>query len=98
MIIHDWEDSRCVSLLRNCARSLKRGGRVICVDAVLPPLGDSGDAPGKLLDVNMMLVLRGKERTSAEWHALYEQAGLLVHRITPIPDTFNTCVIEGRLE
>jgi len=60
MIIHDWDDPRCISVLRNCCKQLDANGRVICIDAVLPPLGDTSDAPGKLLDVNMMLVLSGR--------------------------------------
>jgi hypothetical protein len=96
MIIHDWDDARCVALLRNCCERLTSGGCVLCVDAVLPPLGDTADAPGKLLDVNMMLVLKGKERTRAEWEAPYTEAGLKLHDVIPIPDTFNTCVVEGR--
>jgi hypothetical protein len=96
MIIHDWDDARCVSLLENCCKRIDANGRVICIDAVLPPLGDTADAPGKLLDVNMMLVLPGKERTRAEWEALYRKAGLKLYGITPIPDTFGTCIMEGR--
>jgi hypothetical protein len=96
MIIHDWDDARCVSLLENCCKRIDANGRVLCIDAVLPPLGDTSDAPGKLLDVNMMLVLPGKERTRAEWEALYQKAGLELHGIVPIPDTFGTCIVEGR--
>jgi hypothetical protein len=97
MIIHDWDDARCVAILRNCCEQLEDDSRrVICIDAVLPPLGDASDAPGKLLDVNMMLVLPGKERTRAEWEALYREAGLDVHVIIPIPDTYGTCIVEGR--
>jgi len=96
MIIHDWDDARCISLLKNCCKRLDAKGRVLCIDAVLPPLGDTSDAAGKLLDVNMMLVLPGKERTRAEWEALYQKAGLEVHAIIPIPDTFGTCIVEGR--
>jgi SAM-dependent methyltransferase len=96
MIIHDWDDEHCIRILRNCARRLEPGGRVLCIDAVLPPLGDVSDAPGKLIDVNMMLVMRGKERTRAEWDALYREAGLAVTAVMPIPDTLGTCIVEGR--
>jgi hypothetical protein len=96
MIIHDWDDSRCVTVLRNCRAQLEDHGRIVCVDVVLPPLGDTSDAPGKLLDVNMMLVLPGKERTQAEWEQLYQDAGLEVRAIVPIPDAYGTCIVEGR--
>jgi len=96
MIIHDWDDDRCVTVLANCCKRLDPDGRIICIDAVLPPLGDTTEAAGKLLDVNMMLVLPGKERTRAEWEALYGKAGLEVRAIIPIPDTWGTCIVEGR--
>ena len=71
-------------------------GRVICVDAVLPPLGDPGGTAAKLLDLNMMVFIPGKERTRAEWEALYAAAGLRVASVTPLADNFGTSIIEGR--
>jgi hypothetical protein len=44
------------------------------------------EAPGKLLDLNMLLVLPGKERTRAEWEFLCREAGLEIASIRPIPD------------
>jgi hypothetical protein len=69
---------------------------VIAIDTVLPPLGDVSDVPSKLLDINMMLLLPGKERTRVEWEALYRGAGLAITAMIPIPDAFNMFVIEGR--
>jgi predicted O-methyltransferase YrrM len=97
LILHDWDDASCVAILRNVAGRLEPGGRVIAIDTVLPPLGDVSDVPSKLLDVNMMLLLPGKERTRAAWEALYFDAGLAITAMIPIPDAFNTFVIEGRL-
>jgi SAM-dependent methyltransferase len=96
LILHDWDDAACATILRNVCRRLERGGRVIAIDAVLPPLGDVSDVPSKLLDVNMMLLSPGKERTRVEWEALYRGAGLAITAMIPIPDAFNTFVIEGR--
>jgi len=97
LILHDWDDASCIAVLRNVAARLEPGGRVIAIDAVLPPLGDVSDVPSKLLDVNMMLLLPGKERTRAEWESLYFNAGLAITAMIPIPDAFNTFVIEGRV-
>jgi hypothetical protein len=47
-------------------------------------------------DLNMMLLLRGKERTRVEWEALYRGAGLGITALIPVPDAFNIFVIEGR--
>jgi SAM-dependent methyltransferase len=96
LILHNWDDASCATILRNVAEELEPGGRVIAVDAVLPPLGDVSDVPTKLLDINMLLLLPGKERTRVEWEALYRGAGLAITAMIPIPDTYNTFVIEGR--
>lgn len=96
LILHNWDDASCARLLKNVVARLERGGRVICVDTVMPPLGDTGDVPSKLLDLNMMLLLPGRERTRVEWEALYRDAGLAITAMIPIPDAFNIFVIEGR--
>jgi hypothetical protein len=96
LIMHDWDDARCATILTNVCARLETGGRVICIDNVMPPLGDVSDVPQKLLDVNMMLLLPGKERTRVEWEALYRGAGLAITAMVPVPDAFNMFVIEGR--
>ena len=62
-IIHDWEDEKCIRLLQNCHRSMQGNGRVICVDSVLPPMGNTAGTPAKLLDILMLIFITGKERT-----------------------------------
>jgi hypothetical protein len=96
LILHDWDDAACAKILENVCARLEPGGRVISIDTILPPLGDVSDVPSKLLDVNMMLLLPGKERTRVEWEALYRGAGLVITAMIPIPDAYNTFVIEGR--
>ena len=96
LIMHDWDDAACATILANVCARLEPGGRVICIDNVMPPLGDVSDVPQKLLDVNMMLLLPGKERTRVEWEALYRGAGLAITAMVPVPDAFNMFVIEGR--
>jgi SAM-dependent methyltransferase len=94
-IIHDWDDERCLKLLRNCYTRMKGDGRIICIDAVLPPMGNTGGIPGKLLDVNIMVCIPGKERTLEQWQALYHAAGFKIGSIVPIRDNFGTSIIEG---
>jgi hypothetical protein len=96
LIMHDWDDASCATILANVGARLEPGGRVVCIDNVMPPLGDVSDVPQKLLDVNMMLLLPGKERTRVEWEALYRGAGLQITAMIPVPDAFNMFVIEGR--
>ena len=94
-IIHDWDDEHCLQLLRTCQRSMNGGGRVICVDSVLPPFGDTSGTAAKFLDLLMMAGIRGKERTRQEWEDLYAAAGLRVASVTPLQDNFGTSIVEG---
>ena len=94
-IIHDWDDARCIRLLQNCHRSMEENGRVICVDVVLPPMGDTSGTAGKLLDIDMMVFIPGKERTQAQWEHLYRTAGFRIESITPLLDNFGTSIVQG---
>ncbi len=95
-IIHDWDDARCIQLLRHCHDRMQGDGRVICVDAVLPPMGDTGGVPAKFLDLNMLVTIPGKERTRVEWEELYKATGFTVVSVTPIHDNFGTSIVEGK--
>jgi hypothetical protein len=94
-IIHDWDDARCVRVLQHCRAQLQGDGRVLCVDNVLPPLGDTGCSGTKFLDMLMMVSLPSKERTEAEWRALYGEAGLRVASLTRINARSGESIIEG---
>jgi cyclopropane fatty-acyl-phospholipid synthase-like methyltransferase len=94
-IIHDWDDARCIQLLKNCRTSMEGEGRVICVDAVLPPMGDLSGTAAKFLDLDMMVFIPGKERTRKQWEALFDAAGFQIKSITPLHDNFGTSIVEG---
>jgi len=95
-VLHNWDDASCARLLKNVSARLERGSRILCIDSVLPPLGDTSNVPGKLQDLNMMLLLPGRERTRTEWEVFYSDAGLEITAMIPVPDTFGAFVIEGR--
>ncbi|WP_079195372.1 methyltransferase [Streptomyces acidiscabies] len=80
-ITHDWDDDRCATLLRHCRDSLHPGGRVLVLDAVVPP----GNAPhqSKTLDIMMMTSFGGRERTASDFATLFETAGLRLSRVIP---------------
>jgi ubiquinone/menaquinone biosynthesis C-methylase UbiE len=94
-IIHDWEDEKCLRLLENCHRKMQGDGRAICVDAVLPPMGNTAGTPAKLLDLTMLTFITGRERTEAQWNDLYRAAGFEIRSMTPIHDNFGISIVEG---
>lgn len=75
-----------------CAARLPADGRVLCIDRVLPPRGDTGASGAKLLDMLLMVSPPGPERMDAEWRALYAQAGLRAAAINP---RSAECLVEG---
>jgi hypothetical protein len=80
-IIHDWDDDRAVTILENIRAVMNPGGRVILLESVLPP----GNAPdfGKLIDIEMLLMPGGRERSLEEFRALFARAGCTLTRIVP---------------
>lgn len=73
-ILHDWDDERCTLLLSHCAKAMRPGGRVVVVELVLPDVDQPGLAP--LMDINMLALVPGRERTQAGYAKLFEAAGL----------------------
>ncbi|MGH9329339.1 MAG: methyltransferase [Vicinamibacterales bacterium] len=91
-IIHDWDGDRALTILRNIRKAMRPGGRVILLESVLQP----GNAPdfGKLIDIEMLLMPGGRERTEAEFASLFRRAGFELTRVVPTQSPLS--VIEGR--
>jgi hypothetical protein len=90
-IIHDWTDEQSLTILGNCRRAIQPKGRLLLVEGVVPPGNDPSFT--KLLDLNMLLIPGGQERTEAEYRQLYTSAGFRLTRI--VPTTTEVSVIEG---
>jgi hypothetical protein len=81
-IIHDWDDTDAVRILRACATAAPSGGAVLVVER---DLGAPNEAPeSKLLDLTMLVGPGGRERSCAEYEALFATAGLEFAGETPI--------------
>ena len=81
-IIHDWDDARALTILGNIREAMgTKRGRVILLESVLP----SGNAPdfGKVIDLEMLIMPGGRERTADEFRALFASAGFSMTRIVP---------------
>jgi hypothetical protein len=94
-IIHDWDDDRALPILTNIWNAFegRRDGRVILLEAVIPP-GNQPDF-GKLIDLEMLLMPGGRERTAEEFASLFERAGFELARIVPTESPLS--VIEARI-
>lgn len=90
-IIHDWSDEECVKILSHCHAGMTAGGKVLIVEMVVPERNVPGIS--KLLDLQMLVFLTGRERTEAEYGALLDRAGFQLTRVVPTPSAYS--VIEG---
>jgi len=81
-VLHDWDDDRAIAVLRNCRRAaMKKIGRVLIVDMIVPDTNSASFS--KLLDLNMMVMTGGRERTKAEFCVLLDAADYRLTRIIP---------------
>ncbi|KAI1735673.1 S-adenosyl-L-methionine-dependent methyltransferase [Xylaria scruposa] len=76
-IFHDWPDADCVKILKNTAMAMTPGYSKLLMSEFVLPASNTPLYPA-LLDVNMMAVLNGMERTEAQFTALLDAAGLKV--------------------
>lgn len=81
-IIHDWDDESSVRILANCREAMTRDGRVLLIEAVLPE-GRQTSLMTKLMDLDMLVLTGGLQRTEAEFSSLLRRAGLRLARVVP---------------
>ena len=86
-ILHDWNDDQCVAILKNCRRAILPEGRLLVIEAVLP--GRNEPSLNKFMDLNMLVMTGGRERTESEYRDLFEAAGFSLVRTVPTPTGFS---------
>ena len=90
-VIHDWDDAQGSAILRHCAQAMAQDGKVLVIEALIPPGNDP--SPVKLLDLHMLVMTGGRQRTEEEYRQLYAAAGLRLLRIIPTNTQFT--IVEG---
>lgn len=82
-VLHAMDDEQSVRALRRIRESVRPGGRVVILERIVP----AGNEPGlaRMLDLTMMLMNGGKERTEQEWRTLLEAAGFRYTRAVEMP-------------
>lgn len=80
-IIHDWDDERSIAIFKNIRRAIAEGGKLLLVEAVVPP----GSEPhfSKFIDLNMLVMTGGRERTEEEYRRLLEAGGFKLTKVIP---------------
>jgi hypothetical protein len=90
-IIHDWPDEGCINILKACRKGVNPGGKLLVVDHVIQPGNDF--APGKFLDLQMLIFPGGCERTEGQFRDLFAEAGWRLSRV--IPTAAIESIVEG---
>lgn len=87
LILHDWDDAACVKILRNIRRAIAKDGRVAIFELRLGPMGEPGLAP--LVDLTMLTLAGGRERTADEYGALLQAAGFKLAEVRKTNSPFS---------
>lgn len=90
-IIHDWPDDLCIKILKACRQGVNPGGKLLVVDNVIHPGNEF--APGKFMDLQMLIFPGGCERTEKQFSDLFAAAGWKLSRV--IPTVVPESIVEG---
>ena len=92
-ILHDWHDANDIRILENCRRVMKPNARLLVIEAFLPEVGEDvpptmSDTQVPLIDLHVMVATDGRERSLAEYDALFGKADLRRVRTTPLDNGY----------
>jgi len=76
-ILHDWPDDKAATILANCRKAIKQDGTLLIRDSVLI----DHDELGSQIDLTMMIMTGGAERTESEWRNLLQAAGFTLSKV-----------------
>jgi hypothetical protein len=92
-VLHDWSDTESVAILRNIRASAPPGAKVLLIEGVVDPTARNNFILD--LDIEMLVMTTGRERTRTEWEALLSKAGFRLTRI--VPTSTSSPIIEAEL-
>jgi hypothetical protein len=95
-VLHDWDDARAAAILGNVRAAMADDARVLILERMLPERAGPEDLPTLLVDLVMLSVNGGRERTEREFRALAETAGLELTRVSDAIAPFGYRVLEAR--
>src|SRR5262249_51519362 len=85
-ILHDWTDDECVRILQRCREALAAGGRLLVVEMLVPE--EIRPDFVMLMDLNMLVMTGGRERTQEEFGRLFERSGFRLARVVATKSPF----------
>jgi hypothetical protein len=93
-VIHNWDDAAAIRILGNCRRAMAPGDTLLLVEQIMPER--AADQPTAVrMDIHMLMLLSGRERTAADYERLLETAHFRLVRVVPTRSTSGISVIEA---
>lgn len=86
-ILHDWDDDKCEIILKNCYNAMDLNKRVIIIESIIPDRNEFSIA--KLLDIEVLVMGGGKERTEKEYRRLLNKSGFKLSKIFDIEESIS---------
>jgi hypothetical protein len=80
-VIHDWDDEQGIAILKNVRKAIGSSGKLLLVETIVPPPGEAHYA--KLQDLEMMVIVGSKERTTEEYSQLLKKSGFKLNKVIP---------------
>jgi hypothetical protein len=93
-IIHDWSEVEAVALLGKVREAMKPGARLILLEELIPEVPDL--APGKWIDVLMLAITGGRERTENEYSELLSAASFVLEEVVPTTGPLSILIAKAR--
>lgn len=78
-------------ILKNCREAITAEGKLLVIEMVVAD--DNRPSPAQLVDLNMLVMTGGRERTASEYGDLFSQAGFRLHRVVPTGSPYH--LVEG---
>jgi hypothetical protein len=89
-ILHDWSDEKAAAILRTVHRAMPAHAKLLLAEAVVA----DGDPLGRMMDINMMVMCGGKERTQRQWQSLLSENGFQLVRVIALPGPVSLIEVE----
>ena len=93
-VIHDWDDADAGRVLATCRAAMSDGASLLLVEAIVPER--ARDSPEAIrMDLHMLMLLRARERTEAQFRDLLAGAGFDLRRVVPTASAAGLSVLEA---
>ncbi len=90
-VLHDWSDEKCITILKNCRKAIPAYGKLLIVEGIISPGNDFSIS--KLLDLEVLLMGGGCERTEGEFRSLLNKSGFRLSDVVHTDESIS--IIEG---